>query len=162
MLSTSQPAASSSSPRYPLSHFLSYDNLSPTHKAFSLALSAVTEPASFDEAVNHACWRDAIEAELHALAVNNTWILTHLPAGKRAIGCKWVFKVKFKPDGSVERHKARLVAKGYTQTAGLDYLETFSPVVKMTTLRILLSIAAAKGWYLHQLDVNTAIYSLPN
>ena len=101
----------------------------------------------------HDCWKQAIEVELFALEKNATWTLTKLPFGKKTIRCKWVFKVKFKPNGSIERHKARLVAKCYTQTVGVNYLETFSLVVKITTLRVLLSLAAAKCWFLHQLDV---------
>jgi hypothetical protein len=101
-------------------------------------------------------WRSAINVELSALSDNNTWTLVNLPSNKRAIGCKWVFKLKLHADGSVERYKARLVAKGFTQTEGIDYLDTFSPVVKMTTIRVLMSIAASQNWPLFQLDVNTA------
>lgn len=106
--------------------------------------------------MQHASWREAIQASLSALTKTNTWQLTLLPTNKKTIGCKWVFKVKLKADGSVERHKARLVAKGFTQTEGLDYLETFSPVVKMTTIKVFLSLAAIHDCHLHQLDVNTA------
>ncbi|CAN6703654.1 unnamed protein product [Malus baccata var. baccata] len=97
-----------------------------------------------------------MQKEIAALHDNRTWTLVPLPPHKHSIGCKWIYKVKLKPDGSVERYKARLVAKGYSQIEGLDYRETFAPVAKLTTVRVLLSIASIRGWHLHQLDVNNA------
>ena len=97
-----------------------------------------------------------MNAEIAALVSNNTWTLTPLPSNKRVIGCKWVYRVKYKADGFVERYKARLVAKGFTQQEGLDFTNTFSPVAKLTTVKTLLAISTVKGWHLVQLDVNNA------
>ena len=141
---------------YPISQHLSYDKLTPKYKSLSLAITSNQEPSTYEEAAAHECWRKAIQDELTALDQNRTWCLTELPKDKKAVGCKWVFRVKFNPDGTIERHKARLVAKGFTQVQGVDYGDTFSPVVKMTTLRVMLALAAAKKWHLKQLDVNTA------
>lgn len=89
--------------------------------------------------------------DLLALRRNNTWSLVPLPPNRKAIGCKWVFKVKENPDGTVHKHKAKLVEKGFHQIPRFDFNEIFSPVVKPTTIRIILSIAISKGWIVRQL-----------
>ncbi|KAL6137342.1 hypothetical protein ACLB2K_062634 [Fragaria x ananassa] len=96
--------------------------------------------------MKHAEWREAMQQEIQALQANGTWSLVPLPPHKTPIGCKWVYKIKLNSDGTVERYKARLVAKGYSQIEGVDYRETFAPVAKLTTVRVLLSLAALKVW----------------
>uniref|UniRef100_A0A2N9HZL1 Integrase catalytic domain-containing protein n=1 Tax=Fagus sylvatica TaxID=28930 RepID=A0A2N9HZL1_FAGSY len=100
--------------------------------------------------------QSAMRDELTALDQNHTWDLIPRHPGMNIVGSRWVFKTKLKSDGSIERFKARLVAKGYNQLAGLDFLETFSLVIKPTTIRLVLSLAVTCGWSLHQLDVKNA------
>ena len=146
----------STSTNHPLSSVLSYHRLSPTHHSFVNSLSSSIEPTTYFQAIAFPEWREAMAAKLRALESNGTWSLVPLLIGKHTIGCKLVYKIKRRVDGTIERYKARLVAKGYTQQEGIDYLETFSPVAKMVTVKTLLTLAAIHGWYLTQLDVNNA------
>ncbi|GJS97691.1 putative RNA-directed DNA polymerase [Tanacetum coccineum] len=110
----------------------------------------------FKQAAQDARWREAMQKEVKALEKNGTWTLEYLPEGKRAIDSKWVYKIKLKPNGEVERYKARLVEKEFNQMEGMDYHDTFAPVAKLVTIRTLLAIAVKRDWIIHQLDVNNA------
>nr|GEX37848.1 putative RNA-directed DNA polymerase [Tanacetum cinerariifolium] len=125
-------------------------------KAFVAFVYSDEIPANIEQALKSRKWKKAMKEEMKALTKNNTWEKYVLPPGKKTVGFRWVFTIKYKPDGTIERYKARLVAKGYTQTYGIDYSETFSPVAKINTIGVLCSIAANKGWPLHQFDVKNA------
>lgn len=119
----------------------------------------IPEPKSFNEAMNSSFkvnWLNAMKGEINSLEKNDAWKLTDLPPGRKAIGCKWVYKVKYNPNGSVQRFKARLVAQGYSQKFGEDYDRIFAPVVKPVTFRTLLAIAAKEGLNVIHMDAETA------
>ncbi|CAH9090143.1 unnamed protein product [Cuscuta epithymum] len=141
---------------YPISNFISYDKFTPTHKAYLAAITSRDEPKNFKQAVQDPLWRAAMQKEITALEENKTWTLVELPPGKRVVDSKWVYKIKYKPNGDIERYKARLVARGFTQVEGIDFHDTFAPVAKLVTVRCLLAIAAKRNWIVHQLDVNNA------
>ena len=94
--------------------------------------------------------------EFDALLQNQTWTLVPPLEASNVIGCKWVFRLKRKADGSIDRYKAQLVAKGFHQEPGLDYGETYNPVVKPTTVRLVLSLALYSGWPIHHIDIQNA------
>eukprot|EP00253_Pinus_taeda_P021376 PITA_21376 len=121
-----------------------------------LNMSTDFEPTSFKEAASHDAWKEAMQKEYGALINNGTWKLVDPPFGTKPIGCKWVYKNKYKVDGSLDKHKARLVAKRFAQKEGVDYEETFAPTAKWATIRILFALAAQNGWKVHQMDVKTA------
>jgi len=101
-------------------------------------------------------WQSAIQAKIDSLAKNKTWILTQLPPNRKPISSKWILKIKTKADGSLDKYKAHLVACGFTQIQGVDYMETFSPVVKLNSIKVLLALATQHDYEIHQLDVKTA------
>ncbi|RVX13979.1 Retrovirus-related Pol polyprotein from transposon TNT 1-94 [Vitis vinifera] len=142
--------------QHPIGNFISYDKLSPTFRAFTSSITEIQVPQNIQEAFKYPKWKAAIDEEVQALEKNGMWEITDLPRGKKPVGCKWIFTVKYKADGNVDRYKARLVAKGFTQSYGIDYQETFAPVAKLNTVRVLLSLTANLDWSLHQLDVKNA------
>ena len=97
-----------------------------------------------------------MQKEMQSLNANEVWDLVELPESKKAVGSKWVFKVKVDADGTIDRHKARLVAQGFSQRFGFDYDETFSPVVRFESVRTVVALAAQHGLKLHQMDEKTA------
>ena len=141
----------------PIANYISYDRLPTQHYIFLANVSNVKVPRNINETTQVPEWRNIVKKEMEALMKNNTWDLVSLLAGKHPIGCKWVFTVKFRSNGQIEKYKAWLVAKGFTQTLGINYQETFALVVKMNTIRVLLSLAANLDWPLQQLDVKNAI-----
>ena len=114
------------------------------------------EPKSFAEALESEQWKEAMQQEIDSIHKNHTWDLVDLPEGKKPIGTKWVFKVKRKSDGQIDRYKAQLVVKGYAQQKGIDYDETFAPTSCASTMRSLVVVAAYHGWKVHQMDIKTA------
>jgi len=131
----------------------------PAHLKDYVLLTDEIEPKNFKEAhhsPNRGKWFEAMTEELKSISDNKTWELVDLPDERSAIGSKWVYKIKYNQDGSVARYKARLVAQGYDQKFGTDYDEVFAPVVRPTTFRTLLSVAAHRGYRVKQYDIKTA------
>ncbi|KAL0549434.1 hypothetical protein IC582_013916 [Cucumis melo] len=131
--------------REPLIHLQDYHYFS--------TIVFLVESTSYQEASSNPLWQKAMNDELQALKKMHTWDYVALPPGKRPIGCKWINKIKTHSDGTIERYKAHLVAKGYFQEYGINYEETFAHVARMTSVRSLLAVDAAKQWPLLQMDV---------
>lgn len=128
------------------------------------AMRVSLDPVSFEDATSREDsiqWRKAMASEMASLLKNETWELKTLPKGQPVVSCRWVFKSKLQPDGKVERYKARLVARGFSQTQGVDYFESFSPVVRYESVRTVLAVAAKHDMELVQFDVKTAFLNSP-
>lgn len=131
-----------------------YNETQPIELAYEDAfLAEMEEPTSFKEAKDNPAWVEAMDREIESIEKNRTWSFAPLPAGCKAIGLKWVFKLKKNSEGEVIKHKARLVAKGYVQQHGVDFEVVFAPVARLDTVRLILAIAANRGWLVHHLDV---------
>ncbi|GMI67901.1 hypothetical protein HRI_000459300 [Hibiscus trionum] len=139
-----------------ITNFVSYVHLPLSTRAFAASISSTSEPRTYKEAVHDDNWIKAMQQEIAALESNGTWKIVDLPPGQKPIGCKWVYKIKYNADGTIERYKARLVAKGYNQQEGINYQETFSPVTKQVTVRTIIALASMNNWPLYQMDVFNA------
>ena len=141
---------------YSIAHFVNCENFSPRYRTLLAAIIVGHGPRTFKEAMKDSGWRAAMAEEVRASEDNGTWSLKPLPHGKNTLGCKWVYRIKYNADGTVERLKAHLVILGNHQVEGVDYTETFAPVAKMVIVRTFLAVAASKHWELHQMDVHNA------
>jgi hypothetical protein len=128
------------------------EKLLPIHCYISLA----ADPHSYTKATGNPFWEAAMDEEYNALMENQTWDLVPLPKGRKLVRCRWIFRTKMATNGEISKYKSRLVAKGYSQVHGIDYTETFAPVAKMDSIRLVLAIATSRHWEVHQMDVKSA------
>ena len=115
----------------------------------------MTEPSSFEEAMEDPAWVDAMVDEYDSIVRNSAWEIVPRPEGKSVVGLRWIYKVKQAADGSVEKYKARFFARGFSQIEGIDYEETFAPIARYSSIRTILSLSAQMWWNIHQIDVKT-------
>lgn len=141
---------------YPLHNYMSYIAFSLANTSYLSNTAQTFIQHTYSQAATDHNWQQAMKLELHALESNHTWEVVPKPPDQHIVDYKWIFKIKYKPDRSIERYKGKLVAKGFTQTYGLDYFETYAPVAKMTTVRLLIVVAAAQDWFITQLDITNA------
>ncbi|KAL4020424.1 hypothetical protein IC575_019200 [Cucumis melo] len=157
---SSSSASSSEGPRGMRSLQDIYDETEELSQSFNnltlFCLFGDSEPLNFEEASQNDKWKIAMDEEIKAIKKNDTWELSTLPNGKKAVGVKWVFKIKRNEKGEVKRYKARLVAKRYSQRKGIDYDEVFAPVARLETIRLLIALAAQNNWKIFQMDVKSA------
>jgi hypothetical protein len=113
------------------------------------------KPSSFEEADKLQVWKDAMLEEYRSILKNNVWDIVPRPKDKSMVSSKWIYKIKQAVDGSVEKFKAIFVARGFTQKEGIHYDETFAPVARYTSIRVIIALASILGWRLHQMDVKT-------
>ncbi|GJV36868.1 retrovirus-related pol polyprotein from transposon TNT 1-94 [Tanacetum coccineum] len=135
------------------------DNENNVINKIPVLLNVEDAPKTYKEAItsrNSAFWKEAIDDEMDSLVSNNTWELSDLPPGSKAIGCRWVFRIKYHTDGSIQTFKARLVIQGFSQRQGVDYFDTYAPVARITSIRVLFALASIYNLPIHQMDVKTA------
>ncbi|GKB04884.1 retrovirus-related pol polyprotein from transposon TNT 1-94 [Tanacetum coccineum] len=135
------------------------DNENNVVNKIPVLLNVEDAPKTYKEAMtsrNSAFWKEAIDDEMDSLVSNNTWELSDLPPGSKAIGCRWVFRIKYHTDGSIQTFKARLVIQGFSQRQGVDYFDTYAPVARITSIRVLFALASLYNLPIHQMDVKTA------
>ncbi|GJV84864.1 putative RNA-directed DNA polymerase [Tanacetum coccineum] len=142
--------------KYGIEKYVRYSKLNLENYCFITQLNKNFEPKSYFEASKFSHWIDAMNQEMNALLRNGTWEIVDLPRGRKVIGSKWIYKIKFQSSSEIDRFKARLVAQGFGQKDRIDYEEKFSPVVKMVTVRCLLNVVVSQAWPIFQLDVNNA------
>jgi hypothetical protein len=115
----------------------------------------IPESSCHGEATGQQVWQDAMTEEYQSIMKNDVWDIVPRPEGKSVVTSKWIYKIKYAADGSVEKYKARFVARGFSQVEGIDYEETFAPVARYTSIRTIITLATSMGWKLHQMDVKT-------
>ena len=123
---------------------------------FAATRSGISEPKTYCTALKIPHWLTSMQEEIKALIQNRTWDLVPRPLTANIVGSKQVFKTKLKEDRTIDRYKAQLVAQGFSQIPSLDFGETFNPVIKHTTIRLIISLTATLGWTIRQLDVKNA------